>query len=228
MLAAGCDDDTTAPQNGETITLSATQASAIRDRVIQLAPVHPELAWLADSIQLVIMGGAEVQQVAVTTGLGGDPFYAVSLQRTIRTSFSGTAAFDVILFNNPSNPTDFIIVNGWINPGGTNTTPPTSVTGTFGSPTSNSIVNAHLFHVEGNTVTSWRGTAGTAAFSLGTSGGACVQVLESSTVECEQAVLHAEFNVTEARSDTPIISSTRSASMAAADVSGIIIRMLIQ
>src|SRR5690242_11333950 len=116
LIIAGCGGDSS-PTSPQTIHLTAAQATAIKNRVVQLAPVHPELSWLADSVALVIGAGVEVNQVDVTTNLPGGPFYAVALQRTIRTSFSGASTFDVIMFNDPSNPTDFMIVSGWINGG---------------------------------------------------------------------------------------------------------------
>lgn len=229
FAVVGCgDDDPQSPDDSpQTIQLSAAQATAIRTRIVQLAPVDPSLAWLADSIGMVVAGGVEVEQVPVTTTTGTGPFYAVSLQRTIRTSSTASAAFDVIMFNDPSNPTDFIVVSGWTNPG-INGNPPTSVSGTFGSPTATSTVNAHFFHSEGSSVSMWSATAGTATFTTGASSGSCPAVPNTSSVTCQQATLNAQFNVTIAMPTVPLtISSTRAASMAATDVDGIIIKMTI-
>jgi hypothetical protein len=227
VFAACSDDETSSPDSSETIQLSAAQAAAIRTRIVQLAPVHPELAWLADTISLVVGTGIEVSQVDVTTNIGEGPFYAVALQRTIRAGSANSAAFDVILFNDPSNPTDFIIASGWINPN-TNTDSPTSVTGSFESPTAISTVNAHLFHVTGSVVSAWRATSGTASFSRGATSGTCPAVTNTATVTCQGADLNAAFNITTAMSDNLTISSTRSATLPAVDVSGIIIRMQFQ
>jgi hypothetical protein len=226
--AAACsDDEPSSPVNGETIQLSAAQATAIRSRIVQLAPVHPELAWLADTISLVVGTGIEVSQVDLTTDADDGPFYAISLQRTIRSGTANSAAFDVILFNDPSNPTDFIIANGWTNPN-SGEAPPATVSGTFGSPTATSVVNAHIFHVEGSVVSAWRASDGTATFSLGGTSGTCPSVPNTATVECQAAELSAAFNIVTAMSDNPVVSSTRSATFPAADVSGIIIRMTFQ
>src|SRR5262245_51217613 len=115
-LAVACGDDPESPSPNGTIQLSAAQAALIRPSLVQLGPVHPELAWLADTIALVVGTGIEVAPVEVTTSSTSDQFYAVALQRTIRAGTANSAAFDVILFNDPSNPTDFIIVSGWTNP----------------------------------------------------------------------------------------------------------------
>ena len=67
-----------------------------------------------------------------------------------------------IAFNDPSNPTDFIIIGGYhrASPGAP---PPTSVSGSFGSPNPSLSVTGHLFHVQGTAVTEWRASIGSAA-----------------------------------------------------------------
>jgi hypothetical protein len=222
-ITTACSDDPVHPdpmQSGD-LQLSAAQANTIRSRIVQLAPVHQDLRWLADSISLVIGTGVTVNEVELATNLGTGPYYAVSLQRTITTSFSAASSFNVIIFNDPSNPTDFLIVGGWIQPGPG--TPPTSVTGTFGTPTQNSIVTGHLLKVNGNTVTSWRVDGGTAAFSFGSSSGTCNTVEDSANVTCQNAVMNAAFNITSASSATS--NDNRTASMASTNVDGIILRM---
>ncbi|HYV95945.1 MAG TPA: hypothetical protein VE967_00670 [Gemmatimonadaceae bacterium] len=224
LAACGGDSPTDTTSQG-TVQLSAQQATVIKTRIAQLAPVHPELAWLADTIQYVISGGTEIKEAPIT-GAGTGPFYAVSLQRTITTSFSATAAFDAIFFNDPSNPTDFIIASGWI--GTSNDEPPGSVSGTFGAPTANSTVNAHFFHVSGSTVTSWTATAGTASFSMGTGHtGPCDGIADTPTVLCQPVDLNVTFNITNAMPDVPTISSTRAAAISQAAIGGIVIRMQI-
>ena len=224
VVAAACSDSKgiiePEPESGD-IELSAAQATAIKNRIVQLAPLHPELSWLADSISLVIGAGATIDEVPVTTNLGDGPFYAVSLQRAITTSFSGSSAFDVIMFDNPSNPTNFMIVGGWTNPGAG--TPPTTVTGSFGETYATKIVTGHFFHVEGQTVTSWRVDGGSATLASGLSTGTCESVANTATVTCQQAIQNSAFTITSASSQTS--SEVKTASLAATDVSGIIIRM---
>jgi hypothetical protein len=224
VMAACSDEDPGSPNLPETIQLSAAQATAIKARIVQLAPLHPELSWLADTISLVVGTGLEVNQVDVTTNLDDGPFYAVALQRTIRAGAANSAAFDVILFNDPSNPTAFIIANGWTNPN-TNTESPSSVTGEFGSPTATSVVNGHFFRVSGSTVTAWRAMSGTASFSRGAASGTCPSVPNTASVTCQAADLNATFNVVSAQSDNPALSFAVTASLPAVDVNGIIIRM---
>lgn len=228
LLVGACTNDDPAGPDGEgSIELSPAQVTAIRNAVVELAGVDAELAWLADTIDIIVSAGVTATEVDVTTDLADGPFYAVSLQRTITTNTTATAAFDVILFNNPSNPTDFIIANGWINPG-SGDTPPTTVSGTFGSPGANSIVNAHLFHISGDDVQAWRAGSGTATFSYAAApAGTCSTVEDSESVTCDPADLTATFNVTNAAADGGGATGTRSASISASTVRGIIIRMVI-
>jgi len=216
LFAVGCGSDSTGP-HGPAVTLTEAQATVLMARITELAPVHPELAWLADSANLVLRSGAEADVISLTTDLGAGPFYAVGLQRGVQVSFSTYSTFDLIVFNDPSNPTDFIIVDGFESGTGT---PPTSVTGAFGG-----AVNGHLFHVAGNTVTAWRAQGGTATLSTGSIGNPCTGFASGiGTITCAQAALTAEFNINSAMQDSGAqTSGTRSASLAATTVAGILI-----
>jgi hypothetical protein len=215
LFAIGCGSDSTGP-HGPAITLTAAQATTLMARITELAPVHPELAWLADSANLVLKSGAEADVISLTTDLGAGPFYAVGLQRGVQVSFSSYSTFDLIAFNDPSNPTDFIIVDGFVTGTGA---PPTSASGTFGG----SAVNGHLFHVDGNTVTAWRAQGGTATLSTGSVGNPCTGFASDiGTISCAQAALTAEFNIDSAVQDSGAqTAGARSASLAARTVSGI-------
>jgi hypothetical protein len=216
LFAIGCGSDTAGP-HGPTITLTAAEATILMDRITELAPVHPELAWLADSARLVLRSGAEAVVIPVTTDLGAGPFYAVGLQRGVQVSAIAYSTFDLIAFNDPSNPTDFIIVDGFM--GGTGT-PPTSASGAFGG----SAVNGHLFHVAGNTVTAWRAEGGTATLSTGSVGNSCTGFQSTGGITCAQSTLTAEFTIDSALEDSGgQTSGTRSASLAATSVPGILL-----
>jgi hypothetical protein len=216
LFAIGCGSDTTGP-HGPTVTLTAAEATILMARITELAPVHPELAWLADSANLVLKSGAEADVIPLTTDLAAGPFYAVGLQRGVQVSAIAFSTFDLIVFNDPSNPTDFIIVDGFMSGTGT---PPTSASGAFGG----SAVNGHLFHVAGNTVTAWRAQGGTAALSTGAVGDACTGFVSNVAVTCAQSTLTAEFTIGTAVQDSgPQTSGTRSASLAATTVAGILL-----
>ena len=216
LFAIGCGSDSTGP-HGPALTLTAAQATVLMARITELAPVHPELAWLADSANLVLKSGAEADVIPLTTDLGPGPFYAVGLQRGVQVSASSFSTFDLIVFNDPSNPTDFIIVDGFMSGTGA---PPTSVTGAFGG-----AVNGHLFHVADNTVAAWRAQAGTATLSTGSVGNPCTGFASGvGIITCTQSALTAEFNIDTAVQDSGVqTSGTRSTSLAATSVAGILL-----
>lgn len=216
LFAMGCGSDSTGT-HGPTLTLSAAEATVLMARITELAPVHPELAWLADSANLVLRSGAEADVIPLTTDLAAGPFYAVGLQRGVQVSANAFSTFDLIAFNDPSNPTDFIIVDGYMTGTGA---PPTSASGAFGG----SAMNGHLFHVAGNTVTAWRAQGGTGTLSTGSVGSACTGFQSTATVTCAQSALTAGFTIDSAVQDSGAqTSSTPSASLAATTVAGILL-----
>ena len=216
FFAIGCGSDTSGP-HGPTVTLTAAEATLLMARITELAPVHPELAWLADSANLVLRSGAEADVIPLTTDLAPGPFYAVGLQRGIQVSINSFSTFDLIAFNDPSNPTDFIIVDGFMSGTGA---PPTSASGAFGG----SAMNGHLFHVAGNTVSAWRAQAGTGTLSTGSMGNSCTGFSSTAAVTCAQSTLAAEFNIVSAVQDSGgQTSGTRSASLVATSVAGILL-----
>jgi hypothetical protein len=215
-----CSEANSPTTDGSKIQLTSSQAALLVSRVSQIAPVHPELSWLADSISLVLKSGAFADRIEVVTDLGDGPFYAVGLQRAIKTS-NASATFDLIAFDDPSNPTNFIIVDGWSQ--SSNSTTPSSVTGPFGQEASIQL-SGHLFHVSGSTVTAWRAESGTASFVAGAAGGACDGFQPTGMVTCAQSALQSTFSIEVARHDDGAQpSDTRSASLSATDVTGILL-----
>lgn len=218
LLVLGCGGgDKTTGVTGHSVKLSATQASALMTKVVQIAPLHSSIAWLADSANLVLRSGAVAMQVDIATNLGSGPFYAVGLQRAVQTSPNSFSTFDLIAFNDPDNPTDFIIVDGFKS--GTST-PPTSVTGSFGGAT----VNGHLFHIAGNSISSWRASAGTATLARGTFATACEGFQGDATVTCTQANLNASFSIDLALADVgSATTDDKTAVLSSIPVPGIIL-----
>src|SRR5688572_20906810 len=108
VALAACGDNPTDP-NPPIITLSAQQAATLVGYAEALADVHPDLEWLADSIELVVRAGAQAKRIVVTEN--GEPvnLYAVSLMRDVRTSTSSFATWHLFAFDNASNPAAFIV-----------------------------------------------------------------------------------------------------------------------
>lgn len=214
---AACGGSTEPTSQAPTIHLSASQAATLATRVAAIAPSHPEIAWLADSASLVLTSGAEADRVDVSTDLAAGPFYAVGLHRALSTSTNAFATFDFIAFDDPGNPANFIIVDGYTP--GSGTTAPTSVQGTFGG----AAVHAYLFHVAGSVVSAWRAQTGDAAFTTGATGGPCVGFQASAGVTCVQSALGASFSIASAVADNASTTGTRQATLATTSVAGILL-----
>ena len=211
-LACG-GDSSTGPAN--TLTLSATQATVLMNKIIQIAPINTDIAWLADSANLVLRSGAQADLIPLTITTGAGPFYAVGLQRRVQLTGTAFSTFDLIAFNDPSNPTDFLIVDGF----NSGATPPTSVTGSF-----DGAINGFLFHLDGSTISAWRAVLGSGTLTSGAPGSACAGFQSSAGVTCAQASLTATFSITGAFQDAgPTSSTLAQASLASGTVSGIVL-----
>jgi hypothetical protein len=221
----GCESSPIAPVTGAHVQLSAQQATTLASRIGQVVASNPELGWLADSISFVIKAGALVDSVGLVTSLGSGPFYAVGLQRAISTSSSSSTTFDAILFNNPSDPTDFLIVGGWTQTASAQ--PAISVTGSFASPLANSGVTAHLFHIASGAVTAWRATSGTATFVTAVGGPPCPSFSGPQGASCSLTGMAAGFTISAARVTDPAPADARAASLSYVELPGIRLRVLV-
>jgi len=211
-LACGGDSSTGPPS---TLTLSATQATVLMSKIVQIAPINTDIAWLADSANLVLRSGAQADLIPLSITTGAGPFYAVGLQRRVQLTGAAFSTFDLIAFNDPSNPTDFLIVDGF----NSGATPPTLATGSF-----DGAINGFLFHIDGSTISAWRAVLGSGTLTSGASGGACSGFQSSTGVSCAQASLTATFSITGAFQDAgPTSSTLAQASLASATVSGIVL-----
>ncbi|MGH7623902.1 MAG: hypothetical protein ACREOJ_01120, partial [Gemmatimonadaceae bacterium] len=222
VLLGACSSDSTGPINGQPIHLTQAEVSALESQVTKLAPVFPELAFLADSVSVVLQAGAEADPVDITTDLGAGPFYAVGLQRAFSNGATSFTTFDFIAFNDPANPTDFIIVDGYA-PGDGPTTPQ-SASGSFGDASSGIVFTGHLFHVSDNVVLAWRALAGTASMATGTTGGDCVAFQGTAGVTCTQAAMQASIEITQSEPQSATQGGeSRSASLSSASVAGVLL-----
>jgi FAD/FMN-containing dehydrogenase len=223
LLTIGCGSDHSTDLTGPTVRLSAAQATILMNKITQIAPVHPELAWLADSANLVLRAGAQIDRVDITTDLAPGPFYAVSLQRAVATSTNSFATFDLIAFDNPSNPTAFMIVNAYAD--GSGTTPPHMVGGHF--ETLGGGIFGHLFRVSGNTVEGWRAVTGDVSFTGASTGSPCDVFQSGNGVTCAQSLLQAAFSITIAWHDNVIgPANSRRASLAMTNVPGVLLNFM--
>jgi len=165
LLTLACTDSPSGPTTGALITLTSAQAASLVARIEAAGAQDASIAALADTVDVVIKAGAQARQVDIATDLGDGPYWAVSLHR-----FGGsTTSFDVIAFNEPSNPTRFIIVAG-VALGGSQ--PASSVSGSIGTDGTTSRTG-HLFSVSGSQVSAWHVSAGTATLTAHPTTQAC-------------------------------------------------------
>lgn len=193
LVLAGCStDDGTGPTTGDLITLTAAQAAALVSSVESFGALDPNLASLADTVDVILKAGAEAKRIDVTTDLGSGPFWAVSLHMPSTMSSPASSTFHVIAFNEPNNPTQFIILGGWAQ--GSGSTPPTTVNGSLSGPTSTTSVTAHLFSVSGSAVSVWHATSGGSVLTSSTTGQSCPGFTGPGT--CVRGAMDVSFSIT--------------------------------
>jgi hypothetical protein len=192
VLAACGTDEGTGPTTGELITLTAAQAAALVSSVESFGDLDPTLASLADTVDVILKAGAEAKRIDVTTDLGSGPFWAVSLHRANTISSPASSTFHVIAFNEPNNPTQFMILGGWAL--GTGSTPPTTVNGSLSGPSSTTGVTAHLFSVSEGQVSAWNATSGGSVLTSNATGQACTGFTGPGT--CVRATMDVSFSIT--------------------------------
>jgi hypothetical protein len=195
----GCEsDEIVIPvTTGQVIQLTPAQAATLVSRMSSFLTSSSDqtLRALGDSARFVLTAGAEARQIAVTTDLGSGPFWAVSLHRSragTGSSPQSWSTFHVIAFNEPNNPTRFIVLGGFNLVSGT--MPPSSTSGTIGS-TSTSSLTAHLFSVNGNETSVWHASAGTSALSATPTVEACPG-FTATGMTCLKSSMSVTFNIT--------------------------------
>ena len=191
VFATACVESKVNGPRVNSIQLTAAQAAAVTSGVQAIAVSTPELGGLADSLNLVVKAGVLVDSASIDVNIGGEPYYAVSLQRAVSQTTNPFATFDVVYFNNPSNPTRFVIVSVYAR--GT-VGPPDGAIANIATPTSVLVANVHFYTIEGSAITHWRATAGSLELGNGLPGGACPDF--SAEVDCETADVLIGGNVT--------------------------------
>ena len=184
-VASGCvEPSVTTPPTVVSIQLTAAQAAAINNEIKAITVSTPEIAGLGDSASLILKTGVVVDSAAIDVSFGGGPYYAVSLQRAVSQTVNPFSTFDVIYFNNPSNPTRFVIVSVFARG---QVGPPDGAVANLATPTPVLIANIHFYAIDGQAVTHWRATSGSLVLGNGLGGGACPDVNTPNTVTCERA-----------------------------------------
>jgi hypothetical protein len=185
-----CNDPT--GSSNPNVTLTDAQAASLVAKAQVLSGVNPDLAWLADSISVVLKAGTTAYNVPVTVNGQVKRYYAVSLVRQIIGVSASTTTMHFIAFNSATDPTDFILVNAYVQ------VPGDVPIGDFATPLGAPAAFAHRVLVSGSTVTDYVGKSGTVDFSVGYSGVGCGV---GPGVTCTQAFLDTDFTITQARPD---------------------------
>ena len=223
VLATAClESSVSGPPQVSSIQLTAAQAEAITDGIQSIAVVTPELSGLADSANLVIKAGILVDSADIDVSIGGGPYYAVSLQRAVTQPTNPFSTFDVIYFNNPSNPTRFIIVSVYAR--GT-AGPPDGAIANIAQPTPVLTANVHFYQIDGAEVTHWRATAGSLEIGNGLPGGACPGWSDPE-VACDRADLLIGGGATASTRESGSASGTATMSIVNGFVRGIKLKYL--
>ena len=211
LALAGCTSDGPTPP-ADKLILTTTQAAVLVSKAQLISGVNSELAWLADSISVVIKAGAEVRRISVVVDGVEKSYYAVGLTRQLTTTNS-FSTFQLIAFDNVSSPVDFFLTNGYLV--GSGAVAPSSMTGAFGT------INAfaHVIHTSGATVTDWVAKTGTATFQVG-------PILEScqstATITCSTAMLTAQATIALARPDANL-ADVHTAALSMVSVPGVLL-----
>ena len=208
------------PPVGQTITLTATQAAALVSRIESFGSTDPTLEALADTVDIVIKTGAEARRVEITNDAGSSTFYAVSLATRNTLNSPATTAFNIIAFNDPTNPTLFVILGGWKQ--GTGSTPPNDVSGSIGAEIAGQSLTAHLFSVTGNQTSAWHASQGTSSMLVSITTGACNGFAGPGS--CAQSSMTASFQITGTVAGTGT-SGQRTFSGTIANIPGISVTM---
>jgi hypothetical protein len=222
LLLSSCESDTTVPgPTGDLITLNAQQAALIAGRIVEFSSDDPTLSALADTIQFVVKSGAEVQRIDVTTSFGVTSYWTVSLHRTHSGPSQSWSTFHVIGFDDPSDPTEFLILGGFSQVAGT--TAPTSISGSIGSNASSSLTG-HFFGVIGDQVGMWNASGGTVSMTATSTAGACPN-FTAQGMTCAKSSMATTFSITQTVTGGAPATGQRTGSASDATVPGVRLSM---
>ena len=212
LLAACSSQSSTAPKT--TLQLTAPQAAALAQRLQQIGAANPAFGDLADSIAIGIQSGVGVTQIDLTTDLGTGPFYAFGLKRV----FSGAPAFgpefDILAFDNPSDPQNFILIDLFASSAD-------AANGSFDG-TSGSGATGVLFQLSGDSTLTWFPSHGVVSVAGQGPSGDCGSFQPPTGITCAQETMHIAFSVTSTTLSTGS-GTGPTASFTGADLAGIVL-----
>lgn len=214
VLAACSSQSATAPKP-PTLQLTSAQAAALTQRLQQIAASNPAIADLADSITVGIQAGVGVDSIHLTGDLGSGPFYAFGLKRVFPGSPGFGPEFDVLAFDNPSDPQTFLIIDVFA---GSST--PDAANGSFDG-TSGTGATGVVFQVSGDSSLAWAPTQGVVSVTGHGPNGDCGSYQPPAGITCAQEAMHVSFGITATVPESGGGGAGPTASFAGADLAGI-------
>lgn len=215
-LLAACSSSSTGPTT-TTIQLTAAQAQALTQRLQQIAATNPGLSDLADSIMVGIQAGVGVSAITLTGDLGSGPFYAFGLKRVFSGSPGFGPEFDVLAFDNPSNPQTFLLIDVFA---GSST--PDAANGSFDG-SSGTGATGFVFQVSGDSSLTWAPTQGLVSITGQGPNGDCGSYQPPAGITCAQETMHIAFSIAATAPEFGTGGGGPTASFAGADLGGIVL-----
>lgn len=215
ILLAACSSSSSTGPIQPSIHLTAAQAQALTERLQQVAASNPGLSDLADSIMVGIQAGVGVNTINLT-GLGTGPFYAFGLKRVFSGSPGFGPEFDILAFDNPSDPQTFLLIDVFA---GSST--PDAANGSFDG-SSGTLATGFVFQVSGDSSRTWTPTQGLVSVAGHGPNGDCGSYQPPAGITCAQETMHISFSIT---ATSPEFAGAMPTELlfAGADVGGIVL-----
>lgn len=210
LALSACSDEPTEPVNEDVITLTQAQAVALVTKVESFGAQDATLRALSDTIDVVIRAGAQARRIEVTSDIGNGPYWAVSLSVVSGT----TSTFSVVAFDDPSNPTRFIILGGAVLGSASVVNTASGSIGTTGTTS----LTGHILMILDNSLFAWHVSGGSLSFTVHPTTQSCPSFVGPGT--CVSITTDATFSFT-ASIGTGTISSQRTASGTGVGIPGV-------
>ena len=212
-LLAACSSSTSTGPNQHMVQLTAAQAQAIAQRLQQVAASHSAFGDLADSIAVGIQAGAVVNSIDLTGDLGTGPFYAFGLKRVFEGSPGFGPELNVLAFDNPSDPQNFILIDVMAGSG-----TPDAASGSFGTS-----AGGVIFQVSGDSLLTWAAAGGSVSVAGQAPNGGCGSYQPPTGITCAQETMHVSFSITASAPEFNTSGTGPTASFAGGDLAGVVL-----
>lgn len=215
ILLAACSSSSSTGPIQPSIQLTAAQAQALTERLQQVAASNPGLSDLADSIMVGIRAGVGVNTINLPL-LGTGPFYAFGLKRVFSGSPGFGPEFDILAFDNPSDPHTFLLIDVFAD-----RSTPDAANGSFDG-SSGTLATGFVFQVSGDSSRTLTPTQGLVSVAGRGPNGDCGSYQPPTGITCAQETMHISFSITATSLRFPGETPTELL-LAGADVGGIVL-----